>query len=513
MITLEDIATLFGTIDSRAAFGERVNELLRWLESQPDVTAARLICRDRLILGPEDSSVPRISSSQASLLPMETAVLNGKSPIPHHIFPEDGNGPVAVYSPFTDRSGEFAGAILVKSAAPKLFLKRNESVLRVLASKTRDLVEIAGGRSSGTFPVQSRGTDDLTPQVIGKLMDLLSLPMYVLSVRGKFLSVNNRFLEQFGFTDLEEVNSRGEVFIREEEWGDELKRLTVESGFTPLTTKIRTGADRIRTFQDYSMLMGKTILGIVLDVSDFVRANEQLEDALEAQTFLNDKLSSATFMLQKTQATAMKSLAKLAEYRDSETGDHLQRICEFMKLISMEIHKDQPYSFHVSEDYVSDIYLSGMLHDIGKVKVPDQILLKPGPLDSAEWTVMKKHTSWGHSILDQADQELGEQSFLTLSSRIALHHHEWHNGDGYPHGLAGDDIPLSARIAAVADVYDALTSRRPYKEAWSHDHAVAEIQRLREKQFDPVISDIFMRLEDNFRSVSQRFSEEPAMVG
>jgi len=153
-----------------------------------------------------------------------------------------------------------------------------------------------------------------------------------------------------------------------------------------------------------------------------------------------------------------------------------------------------------------------MLHDIGKVGVPDQILLKPGPLDEAEWTIMKKHTNWGYTILNQADHELGEQSFLTLASRIALHHHEWWDGNGYPHGLAGEEIPLSARIGAVADVYDALTSRRPYKDAWTHDHAVDEIKRLTGKQFDPVISDIFSRLESRFETVRNRFPDEPALV-
>ncbi|MFW5744663.1 MAG: HD-GYP domain-containing protein, partial [Spirochaetota bacterium] len=159
-----------------------------------------------------------------------------------------------------------------------------------------------------------------------------------------------------------------------------------------------------------------------------------------------------------------------------------------------------------------DIYLSGMLHDIGKVGVPDQILLKRGPLESDEWSVMQKHTTWGYTILNQADHELGEQSFLTLGSRIALHHHEWYNGEGYPHGLSREGIPLSARIGAVADVYDALTSRRPYKDAWSHDQAVHEIGRLRGKQFDPVVADIFFRLEERFREVRSRFPDESELA-
>ena len=153
-----------------------------------------------------------------------------------------------------------------------------------------------------------------------------------------------------------------------------------------------------------------------------------------------------------------------------------------------------------------------MLHDIGKVAVPDQILLKPGPLTSGEWDVMKKHTNWGYTILNQADHELGEQSFLTLASRIALHHHEWYDGSGYPRGLAGEGIPLSARIGAVADVYDALTSRRPYKEAWNHHKAAEEVSRLGGSQFDPVIADIFVRLEEKFQSVRAQFPDDSVLV-
>jgi HD-GYP domain-containing protein (c-di-GMP phosphodiesterase class II) len=505
---LDEIAELFRNIDEGTDLTQRLEAISKWLETRPGVSSAQIVCKDQVSLGAADGVVPRIPAAKISLLPREIAIINGKSPIPRHLFPESQSMPVTVYAPFTDRSGDPLGAILVKATSPKTFVRKHDAELQILASKTRDAVDIASLRAVGPT---ARGGGELTPIVIGKLMDLVKLPAYVLSTNGEFLFVNDRFLEQFEYADLEELNTRPEVFIRQEDWADQLRRLTSESGFTPLTTKIRTGSDRVRSVYDFSLLMGKDILGVLVDVSDFVQMNEQLQDALEGQTRLNEQLSSATSMLQKTQATAMKSLAKLAEYRDKETGGHLQRICEYMKLVAIELHKEQPYSFHVANDYADDIYLSGMLHDIGKVGVPDQILLKPGPLASDEWHIMQKHTTWGYSILNQADHELGEQSFLTLASRIALHHHEWYNGEGYPHGLSREAIPLSARIGAVADVYDALTSRRPYKEAWNHDQAVTEIHKLREKQFDPVITDIFFRLEERFREVRSRFPDEPAM--
>lgn len=504
---LDEIAQLFRSIDDHRELTERLDVMTSWLEAQPGVRSARIVCRDEVPLGPADGVVPRIPASQMSMLPDELAVLNGKSPIPRHLFANHNELPVTVYAPFRDRSGQPAGALLLKATSPKAFLRKNAAQLQVLASKTRDIVDIAALRAG----VPGRAADDeLTPVVIGKILDLVRLPSYVLSSTGEFHFVNERFLDQFEYADLEELNSRPEVFIRQSNWAEELKRLTSASGFTPLTTKIRTGTDRVRSVFDFSLLMGKDILGVLVDVSDFVHMNERLKDSLEGQTTLNEQLSAATSMLQKTQATAMKSLAKLAEYRDKETGGHLQRICEYMKLISIELNREQPYGFHIANDYADDIYLSGMLHDIGKVGVPDQILLKPGRLEEREWHIMKQHTTWGYTILNQADHELGEQSFLTLASRIALHHHEWYNGNGYPHGLRGEGIPLSARIGAVADVYDALMSRRPYKEAWNHDQAVSEIKRLREKQFDPVIADIFFQLEDEFRSVRSRFPDAPA---
>jgi response regulator RpfG family c-di-GMP phosphodiesterase len=512
MANLNELNRLFQTVDAQTAFMERVRKIADWLETLPGVEAAELICTDRLRLGADDRSIPRIATASASLLPTKAAVINGKSPLPSGVFPGRGLSPVTVFAPFLDRTGVVAGAILIKSAAPKQFLSQNRSMLGLLSSKARDLVEIAALQSDSGDRRADRHLDDLTPRVIGKLMDLLHLPTYMMSHDGTFMAVNQRFLDGFRYSSLDELNAQTEIFIRENDWSVHLQRLMSDDEFMPVIVRIRTGDARVRTVRDHSMLMGKAVFGVLLDVSAYISFNEQLKETLETQRNLNERLSSTTAMLQKTQATTMKSLAKLAEYRDKETGGHLQRICEYMRIVTREIQKDQPYDFHVAGEYSEDIYLSGMLHDIGKVGVPDQILLKPGPLDDAEWPIMKKHTNWGHRILNQADHELGEQSFLTLASRIALHHHEWWDGSGYPHALVGDEIPLSARIGALADVYDALTSRRPYKEAWTHDQAVDEIQRLTAKQFDPVIVGIFATLESQFEAVRNRFSDEPALV-
>lgn len=512
MSDLSQLQQLFSTVDGRDGLMDRVRIIVEWLEKIPGVEEANLLCTDRLRLGPEDHAIHRIDAEKADLLPSEPAILNGKSPIPSGVFDRPDVSPVTVYSPFADLDGTFAGALLIKSTLPKQFMRNHRPLLGVLASKTKDLVDIAVLRGSGNSAARQLD-DDLTPRVIERLMDLLGLPMYVMSPDGQFASVNDAFLESLNYADLADVNNRSNLFIRQDDLGSELRKLAQSRTRTPTTIKVRTGDNRVRTVQDFSTLVGRNIVGVLMDVSEFVSVNEQLSESLESQRHLNERLSSTTALLQKTQATAMKSLAKLAEYRDKETGGHLQRMCEYMRLVTREIHRLQPYSFHVSNEYPEDIYLSGMLHDIGKVGVPDQILLKPGPLDDAEWVVMKKHTTWGHTLLNQADHELGEQSFLTLASRIALHHHEWWDGHGYPYGLAGEDIPLSARIGAVADVYDALTSRRPYKEAWSHDQAVTEISGLTGQQFDPIVTEIFNRHEKDFESIRNRFPDDLPVPG
>jgi HD-GYP domain-containing protein (c-di-GMP phosphodiesterase class II) len=356
--------------------------------------------------------------------------------------------------------------------------------------------------------VGGRDVQSVLSAATARFVEAIGLPMYVRSRTGSFVALNGHFRRTFRYPTLEGINARRDVVIYDDdpETGD--NGTTSDMTRLPVRAHLRTGDNRVRVVDEYAMTVGGERISVVVDVTEYVDEARRLQRAVASQTTLNDQLAGATAVLQKTQATAMKSLAKLAEYRDKETGGHLQRICEYMRLVTQDIRAHQPYSFSISSGYPDDIFLSGMLHDIGKVGVPDQILLKEGPLEPAEWNVMKQHTEWGHSILSQADQELGEQSFLTLASRIARNHHEWWDGTGYPDGLKGEAIPLSARIGAVADVYDALTSRRPYKKAWSHERAVDEIQHLSERQFDPVIVDIFTRRSEEFRAVRKRFPEE-----
>ena len=197
------------------------------------------------------------------------------------------------------------------------------------------------------------------------------------------------------------------------------------------------------------------------------------------------------------------SLAKLAESRDNDTGRHLERIREFSKILAVELATHQKFESIIDQQFIDLIYMTSPLHDIGKVGIPDHILLKPGKLTDDEFEAMKLHTLIGGETLRAAAESHPEATFLQMALDITLMHHEKWNGKGYPHGLSGEDIPLSARIVAVADVYDALTTQRVYKPAFSHDEAREIILESCGSHFDPDIVEAFVKVEPEMRRVKE----------
>jgi PAS domain S-box-containing protein len=207
--------------------------------------------------------------------------------------------------------------------------------------------------------------------------------------------------------------------------------------------------------------------------------------------------------VQSARNATILGLAKLAEYRDADTGAHLERIREYSKVLAEELAKKPEYAGYITPEYIDDIYNSSILHDIGKVGVPDAILLKPGKLTPEEFDVMKRHSALGGEALRAVETKIEGQSFLTLGKEIAFYHHEKWDGTGYPRGLKGDQIPLSARIVALADVYDALTSKRVYKEAFSHQAAKDIIVETCGTHFAPDVVDSFLAHEEDFRRIRE----------
>ncbi|MCX7677916.1 MAG: response regulator [Spirochaetes bacterium] len=234
-----------------------------------------------------------------------------------------------------------------------------------------------------------------------------------------------------------------------------------------------------------------------------VQRAELLEELEKHTKNLEELVKRRSFELLKTQKTTIFALSKLAEARDADTGAHLDRIRKYSVLIA-QILKYSGHEDEISNQYLRDLYDSSILHDIGKVGIPDSILLKPGPLSHEEFEIIKGHTIIGYNALKTASEELGDDSFLRMAMDITLFHHERWDGLGYPKGLKGNEIPLAARIVTIGDVYDALTTRRPYKKQYPHEHAI-EIMKEEQGKFDPVLFKIFLENADEFDRIRKEF--------
>jgi putative two-component system response regulator len=208
--------------------------------------------------------------------------------------------------------------------------------------------------------------------------------------------------------------------------------------------------------------------------------------------------------LVRTQETVIFGLAKLSDSRDPETGMHLERIAQFSSMLAAALRQRPDFRDLITPGFVQLIGISSALHDIGKVGVEDSILRKPGSLSPEERERMQQHTQIGEQCLKEIERRLGSSNFLQMAREIVSAHHEWWNGEGYPLGLSGEQIPLSARIVAVADVYDALRSKRVYKGALPHEQCVALIAEASGTQFDPRLVEVFLQIEDRFRQLADQ---------
>ncbi len=202
------------------------------------------------------------------------------------------------------------------------------------------------------------------------------------------------------------------------------------------------------------------------------------------------------------------ALAGLAEYRDNDTGKHLDRVTQYSLLLARELRTLERFRSIITDPFLADLARAVPLHDIGKVAVPDHILLKPGPLTGREVAAVQTHTVIGARTIRSVLECAAGAGFLGLAEQIARGHHEWYDGGGYPDGLSGDDIPLAARIVSVADVYDALATKRVYKDRVSHDEAVATISEFAGTQFDPDVVGAFRRRQEEFRRLALELRDE-----
>ncbi len=202
------------------------------------------------------------------------------------------------------------------------------------------------------------------------------------------------------------------------------------------------------------------------------------------------------------------SLAKLAEHRDSDTGKHVERVARFSQVLADQLRNTPKYCDRIDDSFLRDLDRAVPLHDIGKVAIPDRVLLKAGRLTNDEMALMRTHARIGAQTIRTVIDRVPDVRFLNMAEAIAHGHHEWFDGSGYPRGLRNTAIPVAARIAALADVYDALTTKRPYKEAMSHEQASAIVTASSGTQFDPDIVEAFVRRQDEFRTLAAELADE-----
>lgn len=221
--------------------------------------------------------------------------------------------------------------------------------------------------------------------------------------------------------------------------------------------------------------------------------------------------------LENARQVTIESMASVAETRDPETGAHIKRTQHYVRAVAEELRRTGHFPDVLTKEYIRLLFLSAPLHDIGKVGVPDHILLKPGKLTPGELVLMRQHAEFGRKIIASTSKGIEGDNFLVIAGEIAATHHERWDGEGYPLGLVGDAIPLSGRIMATADIYDALISRRCYKEPFTHEAATAFMRERRGQIFDPVVLDAFFAIEDTIKAIAARYSddaeEHPEPVG
>ena len=216
---------------------------------------------------------------------------------------------------------------------------------------------------------------------------------------------------------------------------------------------------------------------------------------------LEERVREQVSVITSSQLGAIFAMSKLAESRDPETGEHLERMREYCKVLSEQLSKLSKYQQTIDETFISDIYAASPLHDIGKVGIDDSVLLKPAQLTAEEWIVMKTHPNIGADTLREVDKQHPGNGLIGMGIKIAESHHEKWDGTGYPNGLRGEAIPLEARILALGDVYDALTSKRCYKDAFSHEKSKDIVQEGIGSHFDPDVTEAFLETEPEFKRI------------
>ena len=305
----------------------------------------------------------------------------------------------------------------------------------------------------------------------------------------------------FGYTAEEMIGSKITRLYRDDgitsETVERLRQQILQNGGT-LRAQVKQLA------KDGRELIISLAISAMTDAEGTVRGILGIGQDVTEEARLHEELLKSYKRIQRIQRSSIFALAKLAELRDDETGQHLKRMQAYCEILSSRLRLFTKYSEVMTEQFIDDLIQSSLLHDIGKVWLPDSILFKPAKFSSEEYDIMKRHCAYGAQALEEAADETEQDSFLAMGRDIAHYHHERWDGTGYPMGLSGEEIPLSARVVAITDVYDALTTERRYKRAYTHEEACSLIIENKGLQFDPDLVDAFIEVQDEFRKIREQ---------
>ena len=315
-------------------------------------------------------------------------------------------------------------------------------------------------------------------------------PILIEDLNGLVVDMNEEAERSYGWSRQDLIGRPIKTIVPPERYGQA----------DDLLVRCKAG-EEVRNIEGLRWTRDKNIIAVLITLS-LLKDEQEKPDAIVTIAKDITALKRAEKEVILTQDVTIESMGTLAEYRDPETGGHIKRTRAYMRLLANHI-KDHPKFKDVLDDGIIDmLYKSAPLHDIGKVGIPDNILLKAGKLTDEEFEIMKKHTTYGMETIALQEEKLGDNSFLHFAREIAETHQEKWDGTGYPAGLKGDKIPVVGRLMAIADVYDALISKRVYKPSFPHNKAVEIISEGRGVHFDPDMVEAFLELEDEFRKIA-----------
>ena len=381
-----------------------------------------------------------------------------------------------------------------------------------LPSGQRVRIWNAEKRHHRELPIQALATNAVVvSEETATLLDRLADGVMICDHDGMLKWVNQAFVDMYACRDKQECLNHSFFYIYEKAWQQEQTP-------SPHTAK-KTTADLTEQFNfsgapfDITLPNQRTVRVITqknlrqdtiythADVSELVLQKTLL---LQAQAQLTELAKKKSAYLEEQMLSTLNAIA-LA--RDNETGQHILRTQHYVKTIALRLRALGHYLEELNDTDIDTMFKAAPLHDIGKVGIPDNILLKPGRLNDDEWAIMKTHALIGENTLAATKHDKEQSHLLSVAKNIAGGHHEWWNGEGYPRGLQGQQIPLEARIMAIADVYDALVSERVYKKNWTHDEAVQFILEKKKIQFDPLVVDAFLCESETCNQIAQTFRD------